>query len=196
MKPLIFLLAIMSLGACQTQPEMHAVGIMVPELEQPNHQRYQVYVSFLSSMNLAGDVLRQERVNRLRKSFNDFADGIGANSAAVWIVPPLVKHQQEFAKGMHDRYRLAYSYGPYVIISNVSPLSDASATQPRVVLDFSDTSPERIQVVLDELQQQIRKSVINTDKLMLIHSREIVMSKVVDYSSVTRELLLAFVRRK
>lgn len=197
MKPLVFFLGIFLLGACQTSPpEMHAVGIGIAQLDRLERERYRVYVTFLSSRNLAEDAVRQERVVRLRKSFVDFADGIGANAAAIWIAPPFSSHQQELAKAVHDRLRLAYSHGPYLVIATVAPSNDAAATQPRVVLDFSGTSPERIQTVLDELQQQIRKNAIDTDRLMLVHSREIAMSKITDYSSVARELLLAFVGRK
>lgn len=183
--------------------EMFNAGISASQFNRIKENQYSTYVTFLSANTFHFDTVRDERIKSLKKSFTDFAEGIGNKSLAIWLSGAESKNIQRLSKSLHDSYQLPYGGGPYIIVTDRVPLRGDPAP-PGLILDFSNVKPERIHWSLDELQQTLRGQYPSYHRVQFVHSREILVSAFLSMpdgvknlaAEISKELIKASISKK
>jgi hypothetical protein len=122
----------------------------------------------------------------LIKSFKSFYTGIGNNNIGIWVGSSIGRFDVEESKKLCDDYDLSYNEGPYLIVSKDNPLSRATIADD-VVINFDGVNPERIQYILNEIEQDIRKGEYNK-KGKIESYKQFVISQYDNHKEVIKDI--------
>jgi hypothetical protein len=128
------------------------------------------YVLFLNASTEYPDRSAPDKLKTLERQFKAFGDSIGNSRLAVWVndagSPALSVSRGKYYVDLIARWTrkpIAYSDGPFVIISSRHPRELANAPPPNatdpaaVVISFSGIGADRIVEVLNLLEARIRR---------------------------------------
>jgi hypothetical protein len=179
---LISFFLILSFACAYAEPARNFthLGIALQDQNQQLPNGFNNYILFISPSHTYVEKSSQEKLNNLGKAFLNFKKYIGQNNLAVWC-GSINKNKFNFnvslSKYYADRFGLNYNDGPYIIITNVNPSHEDRNTEKPYYISFSSINPERIIVILNDVEQQLRtQQTINQRELYLSEKKQFIYS--------------------
>lgn len=183
--PLTFFLLLLFIVSCAgPSSNFTHLGTSLRDQKQKIPDGFAHYILFISPSHAYVDNNSEDKINILGKAFMNFKKDIGDDNYALWCGPIINKKYKfnvSLSKYFADKYKLDYNDGPFIVITNINPDKNDRTGEEVYFIYFSNINPERIVVILNEVERELRTKQNISPHIYDVMYRQIIYSK---YNSV------------